>query len=87
MHDDGPDACERVAPTLVHYVRGEVHPDEIHAIADHLGQCVTCRNRLTLERALSRRLREMRHVDVPVRLKRRVRWFLRDDREPSQVDT
>jgi predicted anti-sigma-YlaC factor YlaD len=69
--------CQRVTAMIRAYLAGELAPEIVAALEEHLHDCPDCIAFMNTYRRTTQALQSVRYEDIPVEMQSRVRQFLR----------
>ena len=79
-------SCEEVLAEIEHYLHGELDPDHVAQLKDHLATCSPCFDRAEFQRQLKEIIRTKCVSAAPEHLVWRVRMTLRSERSTDGTD-
>jgi anti-sigma factor RsiW len=78
--------CQRVTAMIRDYLAGELVPEIVAALEEHLHDCPDCIACINTYRRTTQALQSVRYEDIPVEMQSRVRQFLRAKIKRSPPD-
>ena len=77
--------CREITDLLVDYVTGELDPETVAALEEHLRLCPDCVAFLNTYKKTIQTTRSLRFEDIPAVMEKRVRRFLREQTQKGHL--